>query len=123
MNSGTLTLTDSTLSGNHAVGGIGGYGAYADGSATGGGLYNYGSATLTNTTVSGNSTQWWGGGLYNAPGGTLTVANSTVSGNYAGQSTAGIGNYSLQYPNRNAQHYQQHHQRKFYRARPVALGF
>ncbi|HEV3310540.1 MAG TPA: right-handed parallel beta-helix repeat-containing protein, partial [Chloroflexota bacterium] len=48
--------------------------------AAGGGLLNYGTATLTDCTVSGNSAAN-GGGLWN--GGTLTLINSTVSGNVA----------------------------------------
>ena len=39
---------------------------------------NSGTATLTNSTVSGNSA-YDGGGVYNS--GTLTLTNSTVSGN------------------------------------------
>ncbi|MGH8532075.1 MAG: choice-of-anchor Q domain-containing protein, partial [Gammaproteobacteria bacterium] len=60
-NTGTLTLTNSTVSGN-------------DG---GGGVFNSGTLTLTHSTVSGNS--GYGGGVFNS--GTLTLANSTVSGN------------------------------------------
>src|SRR5262249_47026288 len=44
----------------------------------GGGLLNYGTATLTNCTVSGNSAGFGGGGVYNA--GTATLINCTVSG-------------------------------------------
>ena len=51
-------------------------------SGNGGGIYNGGTLTLTNSTVSGN-TAWAtrGGGIYNS--GTLTLTNSTVSGNTA----------------------------------------
>ncbi len=91
LNRGTLTLTDSTLSGNRAIGGTG----FPEPSATGGGLYNYGSATLTNTTVTENRSDYWGGGIYNAPTGTLTVSDSTVSDNYARFFSGGIGNYAL----------------------------
>lgn len=52
----------------------------------GGGIYNVGTLAITNTTVSGNSSNdsaaalgGLGGGIYNA--GTLTVANTTISGN------------------------------------------
>jgi len=65
-NDGTLTLTDSTVSGNH-----------------GGGIIDLGPLTLTNRTVSGNA----GIGIV-VGGGTLTLTNSTVSGNTGG----GIGN-------------------------------
>jgi hypothetical protein len=66
---GTLTLENSTVSGNFA--------------ATGGGISNSGLATLamTNSTVSGNEAQA-GGGIWNHVG-TLTLTNSTVSGNSA----------------------------------------
>ena len=58
----------------------------------GGGIYNdnEGSLTITNSTISGNSTdrncEWYscggcGGGIYNA--GTSTIAASTISGNWA----------------------------------------
>jgi hypothetical protein len=70
LNQGTLTLIDSTVSGNSADVG-------------GGGLANKGTLTLTNSTISGNSgTHSSGGGLINY--GTLTLTNSTVSGNSAG---------------------------------------
>ena len=74
-NSGTLTLTGSTLSGNSA--------------STGGGMYIYsGMVTVMGTTVSGNSAGY-GGGIYNS--GTLTLAGSTLSGNRAYE---GAGTYN-----------------------------
>ena len=42
-----------------------------------------GTVTLTNCTVSGNSAEDFGGGLYNGFGGTTTLTNCTVSGNSA----------------------------------------
>ena len=53
-NAGTVTLTNSTVSGNSA--------------RNGGGIYNQGGALtlLTNSTVSGNSADNSGGGIYNA---------------------------------------------------------
>ncbi len=75
-NGGTLTLTNSIVSGN-------------SGSYIGGGIYNYGTLTLTNSTVSGNSASYYGG-IYNQ--GTLTLSNSTVSGNSASY-YGGISNY------------------------------
>ena len=47
----------------------------------GGGIYNYGTLTITNSTI--NSNQVWlaGGGI--SSGGTLTITSSTVSGNGA----------------------------------------
>jgi len=65
----------STISGNSArSGGDPFVGA-------GGGMFNFGALTVTNSTISGNSTDE-GGGIYHDDG-TLTVANSTISGNSA----------------------------------------
>jgi len=72
-NHGTLTVTGSTLSGNFASG--------YDFDNGGGGIYNYeGMLTVSNSTLSGNSATDGGGGIYNSYG-TLTVSNSTLSGN------------------------------------------
>ena len=127
--SSTLSLTDCVVSGNK------GTGIYASGDAaplmlTGctisentvdsvgygpGGIYCYlGMLTLTDCTITGNSTYWdagaiystnatltnctisdnssrTGGGIYNY--GALTVTNSTVSGNTADDNGGGIYNY------------------------------
>ncbi len=48
----------------------------------GGGLYNMGTVTLTNSTLSGNSAVS-GGGIAMTASGTLTLSNSTISGNSA----------------------------------------
>ena len=64
---GTMTLTDSTVSTNDA----------AD---QGGGIANEGTLTLTNSTVSGNKGTFDGGGILN-DGGSATLTNSTVSFN------------------------------------------
>jgi hypothetical protein len=79
LNIGTLTLTNSTVSGNSA-----------DGST--GSISNGGTLTLINSTVSGNSTGGSIGGISNSNDGTLTLINSTVSGNYTGGSIGGISN-------------------------------
>ena len=47
----------------------------------GGGIYNAGTTTVTDSTISGNSATNYGGGIYND--GTTTVTDSTVSGNTA----------------------------------------
>jgi len=88
-NEGTLTLNNSTVSGNTA-------------SAHGGGLFNAGTLTLNNSTVSGNTSTGDffagdGGGLFNAR--TLTLNNSTVSGNTAMGSFAGGGGGLSNYNN------------------------
>jgi hypothetical protein len=75
-NSGTLTLKNSTVSGNT--------------SGFGGGIGNSGTLTLSNSTVSGNTAAFFGGGIIS--GGTLTLNNSTVSGNTAGNA-GGIDNF------------------------------
>ncbi len=56
----------------------------------GGGIYNAGDLTLTNTNVSDNEANW-GGGIWNAagPAGRLTLTNSTVSGNTASPGSGG----------------------------------
>ncbi len=68
-NGGTLTVINSTISGNSS-------------SSYGGGINNGGTLTVTNSTISGNSASTLGGGIGNISG-TLTVANSTISGNSA----------------------------------------
>jgi hypothetical protein len=107
-NYGTLTLTNSTLSGNLADfggGGISNYGTLTLTNSTlsgnsayyrgGGGIENAGTLTLTNSTLSGNSADF-GGGIYNygtiSNYGTLTLTNSTLSGNSADSGGGGIDN-------------------------------
>jgi hypothetical protein len=108
-NSGTLTLTNCTVSGNNAGSGyfpFQGGGIFNSGTLTltnctvsgnssiyGGGIFNGGTATLTDCTVSGNSASLKygsGGGILN--GGTLTLANCTVSGNSASYFGGGVDN-------------------------------
>jgi hypothetical protein len=62
-NEGTLTLTDTTVSGNHWP-------------SVGGGIFNQGTLALENSVVSDNSH----GGVFNV-GGTLTLIHSTISAN------------------------------------------
>ncbi len=87
LNYGTLTLTNNTISGNTG-GGIENNGTLTLTNSTisgntGGGISNRGTLTLTNSTITGNT----GGGIHNSWG-TLTLTNSTISGNTGG----GIGN-------------------------------
>lgn len=75
----SLTLTNSTVSGNAATG-------------AGGGIYNTGNAlTLNKTTVSGNTSDG-SGGILNSIGSSLTITNSTVSGNKVTFNGGGIFN-------------------------------
>jgi hypothetical protein len=73
-NAGTLTVTNSSLSGNSAS------------SGDGGGIYNSSWLAVTNVTVAGNKASY-GGGIHND--GTLTVTKSTFSGNTAISGVAG----------------------------------
>lgn len=98
---GSLTLTDSTVSGNTAESGAG---IFADGALTlihstvsgnfgatlGGGIFNEGVMVLTDSTVSNNEAQMFGGGIFNT--GTAMVANTTFGENSAGFHGSGIGN-------------------------------
>ena len=85
-NSGTLTVTDSTISGNSAM-------------VFGGGVYMYdGTLSVTDSTISGNSAVY-GGGIYDS--GTLTVTGSTIAGNSANRgggirNIAGWGTLTVQ---------------------------
>jgi len=63
---GEVTISDSTISGNHA--------------SFGGGIYNGGTANIANSVLSGNASNTGkGGGFYNI--GTANIANSILSGN------------------------------------------
>jgi CSLREA domain-containing protein len=74
---GTVNVTNSTLSGNSAN--------------TGGGIFdNAGTVNVTNSTLSGNSAGSGGGIFDNA--GTVNVTNSTLSGNSAASNSGGIQN-------------------------------
>ncbi|NJL83225.1 MAG: hypothetical protein HC890_10210, partial [Chloroflexaceae bacterium] len=59
-------------------------GGVVTGFTDGGGIFNSENLTLTNSTLSGNSAGDFGGGIYNN-GGTVTLSSSTLSGNSAFQ--------------------------------------
>jgi uncharacterized repeat protein (TIGR01451 family) len=99
-NSGTLTIVNSTLSGNQTgAGGTGkGDGGTGGDGGSGGGVFNSGTLTIVNSTLSGNQTG--AGGTGGIPGGggkgggicnsnTLTLVNSTISGNQTGAGAGG----------------------------------
>jgi hypothetical protein len=112
-NFGTLTINNSTISGNVALGGGGaianigtlainnstiyGNSAYdSDGYGMGGGISNDGILTINNSTIAGNQAgadmYGSGGGIYNSIDGSVIINNSAISHNYAGQAGAGISN-------------------------------
>jgi hypothetical protein len=75
--SGSITLTNSTITGNHS----------GNSYAYGGGIYSSsGAITLTDSSVSQNQSGY-GGGLFSRSG-AITLTNSTISGNEA---TYGVG--------------------------------
>jgi hypothetical protein len=105
-NEGSLTLTDSTVSGNSA--GAGGGIANDEGPLTltnttvsgnsaetdGGGIFNYsGTVMLTSSAVSEN-TAFYGGGIYLFDSGTLTLTDSAVLDNSATAAGGGIHNHT-----------------------------
>ena len=72
VNSGaTLTLNYMTIANGRNSG------------SNGGGVFNQGTLSVTNSTFSGNSSTAEGGGIFNWSSGPLTVTNSTFSGNSA----------------------------------------
>jgi CSLREA domain-containing protein len=104
LNSGTLTVANSTLSGNHATGGPGtsGGGGFG-GEGIGGAIFNNftGTLTVTNSTFSANQATGGtgspdgggvGGAIYNDILATLTVTNSTFSANVGASGGGAIYN-------------------------------
>ncbi|GHV66754.1 hypothetical protein FACS1894199_10830 [Bacteroidia bacterium] len=63
-------------------------------SYNGGGMYNYGSSspTLTNVIISGNSANYGGGGMYNEMTSSPALTNVTISGNSASYEGGGMYN-------------------------------
>ena len=98
---GTLTLENSTVSGNTAISGSGSCIQVttallinATGAGDGGGIYHAGAGLLavTNSTIRGNTADGIGGGILNIINGTLSMTNSIVSGNTAAAGGSGIFN-------------------------------
>ncbi len=87
---GNTTISGVTITGGDGIGFN-----YGHNSPYGGGVFDFGSLTITNSVISGNSSAH-GGGIENY--GTLTVDNSSISGNsthptpYNFSSGGGIGN-------------------------------
>ena len=101
---GTLTVSDSTITGNTAQSGNGGgMVVYAICSATltnsimsgnfatyvGGGIKNEGSLTITQSAISDNTVDPGSGGGIRSLGGQVSVMDSTISGNKATNSSGG----------------------------------
>ena len=87
--SGSVTVVNSTISGNRA-------GPTGNGNAYGGGIYSQDSpVTVRNSTVSGNNSGGDGGGIYMssrlAADPSLTIENSTVANNTAGSGSGDDG--------------------------------
>jgi Ca2+-binding RTX toxin-like protein len=122
MISGSITLTNSRITGNStgaSPGNGGGVHITADGSVTldattvdnnsaaneGGGLWNSadGSITLTNVTISGNSAGTDGGGIFAVGGAagmvdadSVTITDNTAGGNGAGIAVSAVGGVLLE---------------------------
>jgi len=75
MNMATLTVANSTISGNAAT-------------SDGGGIFSLGDLTVTNSTISGNSTTSFGGGISSRSN--TTIVNSTLTGNFASNDGGGL---------------------------------
>ena len=79
-NMGELTLQETTVSGGRSF--------LVDGGLVenfGGGVANFdGTLTVTNSTISGNTTRVNGGGVSSYFSGILTITNSTIAGNVGG---------------------------------------
>jgi hypothetical protein len=94
-NSGTLTLTNSTVSGNWAPIPCMHFLRFCEliaGTASGGGIYNSGALIISNSIISGNHAgsycngnpcSAFGGGIYNR-GTPMIIKNTTLTGNSAG---------------------------------------
>ena len=83
----TLKVQGSTFNGNQATS--------ADDNGGGGAIYSDDPTVISNSTFSGNSTAFYGGGVYfiGTSIETLVVRNSTFTGNSAGDFAGGIGNF------------------------------
>ena len=81
-NDGVLTVANSMIQGNTNTGSFDGGGIWTNGAAA--------SLTITGSTISGNTTDEYGGGL-DLEGGATTVTNSTLIGNTSTGAVSGGG--------------------------------
>ncbi|MBI4518975.1 MAG: right-handed parallel beta-helix repeat-containing protein [Deltaproteobacteria bacterium] len=88
-NSGTLTIEDCTITGNHG--------------AAGGGILNWGTLTVRRCVISGNASEGDGGGIGNDGAADIAIEESTIAGNTAigggggGLSHIGYGTLTVQH--------------------------
>ena len=111
----TLTLVDSTVSGNTAHWSGGGVYSFFDTTTTivrstisgnvsndvGGGIRSLGTTVITNSTISGNTSTGWHGGAIFQTDGNLTISSSTIATNVGpdwAPSTIFIGNWGVFVP-------------------------
>ncbi len=83
---GEIAINDSTISGNHA------FGSTVCGPPGGGGIYTRAFTTIINSTISGNTTNNYGGGLFNDGSASSVLRNVTVSNNTADLDENNTGN-------------------------------
>ncbi|MDX2077133.1 MAG: hypothetical protein SFZ02_11925 [bacterium] len=81
-NNGTLSITNSTLSGNSVA-------------SFGGAIYNDGTLTITGSTLSGNSAGTSGGAIYTSVGNTITISTSDFTNNSADYGGAILNNLNI----------------------------
>jgi hypothetical protein len=78
-NSGILTINNSQVNGNSA-GGVGG--GIANGLMVSPKMTVPGTLTINHSQVTSNSATKGGGGIYNEPGGTVSLASTSITGNH-----------------------------------------
>jgi hypothetical protein len=74
----TLTITNSTISGN----------SVPEGNGRGGGVDNRGTLNLSNVTVTNNTAEIEGGGIFNSASGTVNLKNTLIGGNFTRRSSS-----------------------------------
>jgi hypothetical protein len=93
---GTVTITNSTLSGNLAQGGRAGAGesGAGNGQGLGGAIFNHnGSLTLRNSTISGNTAAQGGRGVYNAGDNSDQKATAVIDNTIIGQADTIVSDF------------------------------
>lgn len=96
---GTITITNSTFSGNSAIGGLGGLGTVPAmngnvGLGTGGGILNRnGTVTVVNSTFTGNTAGSFGRGINNIGDGAGATATVTLNNCILGQAVNGVSDF------------------------------